>query len=784
MVRRKISLRARLICSSAFALVLLLAVCIGFLHALTRQEFTVGEITRHEMLRSERIGTLLLRLSETQRMLLEALAAASEAELDEEALFEPGRRAIDSVRAISKQLSELAPMFQDNGRLRSAFAATSREMATYRSTVIAVVEIATVDTKLAPAQMLKSNASYVRLVDQMSHVANLTNERVAAELGLMLSESRRANEYMLAGAAMAFVALVLASALFYRDMKQAEDERDRNKALLDLVVEHVPATIVVKEPREFRYVLVNRAGERYFGMAADRMIGRTAHEVLPRNYADLVSKLDRELIAAGAPIYDEHAFEMPSQGVRVGTSTRLPIFNETGELKYLLTVIDDITERKRAEQKIAHMAHHDLLTGLPNRVQFAHELERALKRAERGERVALFYLDLDHFKHVNDTLGHPLGDELLRQAAHRLRAVVRETDVVARLGGDEFAVLQTSLAQASDAAALAARIDMAMRAPFQLDGHEILIGTSIGISVAPDDATRHDQLVKYADLALYGAKESGRGAFYFYGPELDARITARQNLERDLRSAIVNDQLELHYQPVVHLQSHAVVSCEALLRWRHPERGMVSPAEFIPVAEASGLITSIGEWVLQRACADAANWPPHLTVAVNLSIVQLRKSNLLDIILCVLLESGLPPERLKLEITESVLIENEQSILPMIRQLKNLGVTLALDDFGTGYSSLSYLAKFPFDTIKIDRSFIRDIAHDENSAAIVQAVATMAQKLGMTTVAEGIETNDQRQKVRELGCTEMQGYLFSPPRPVEELSALIAASVEHAASAA
>jgi EAL domain-containing protein (putative c-di-GMP-specific phosphodiesterase class I) len=279
-------------------------------------------------------------------------------------------------------------------------------------------------------------------------------------------------------------------------------------------------------------------------------------------------------------------------------------------------------------------------------------------------------------------------------------------------------------------------------------------------------------------------RRAARGAFYFYGPELDARITARQNLERDLRSAIANGQLELHYQPVVHLQSHEVVSCEALLRWRHPERGMISPTEFIPVAEASGLITSIGEWVLQRACADAANWPPHLTVAVNLSIVQLRKSNLLDVILCVLLESGLPPERLKLEITESVLIENEQSILPMIRQLKNLGVTLALDDFGTGYSSLSYLAKFPFDTIKIDRSFIRDIAHDENSAAIVQAVATMAQKLGMTTVAEGIETNDQRQKVRELGCTEMQGYLFSPPRPVEELSALIASSLEHAASAA
>jgi diguanylate cyclase (GGDEF)-like protein len=430
------------------------------------------------------------------------------------------------------------------------------------------------------------------------------------------------------------------------------------------------------------------------------------------------------------------------------------------------------------------MAHHDMLTGLPNRILFYEKLDRALSRMRRGQRIAVLYLDLDHFKRVNDTLGHLIGDELLRHAADRLRGCVRDSDVIARLGGDEFAILQLPMQDRSDAAALATRIDDAMKAPFDLDGHAAVVGVSIGISVAPDDATGRDQLLKNADLALYDAKDNGHSAHHFYEPELDDRMRARQKLEADLRLALTEGQFELYYQPVVDLQSNSVVGCEALVRWHHAERGLLASAEWIPVAEESGIIVPLGDWVLRQACAEAANWPDRIKIAVNLSPVQFRNRNLLATIVNTLAASRLPAHRLELEITEAALMQNNDLTLGTLHQLRRLGVKIALDDFGTGYSSLNYLRSFPFDKIKIDRCFVTHLCDEDESVAIVQAITKLAKSLHMITTAEGVETEEQRERVRALGCTEMQGYLFSRPGPAAEILHLFGSGAPATVSAA
>jgi diguanylate cyclase (GGDEF)-like protein len=439
---------------------------------------------------------------------------------------------------------------------------------------------------------------------------------------------------------------------------------------------------------------------------------------------------------------------------------------------------EDITERRRTEAIIARMAHFDALTGLPNRALFLEELDRALALVQRGGCFALLYLDLDQFKRVNDTLGHIIGDELLKIVADRLRGCVRDTDLIARLGGDEFAIIQTSLDSSSDPAALAERISKALKTPYEIDGHKVVAGVSIGIGLAPNDAAEREQLVRCADMALYGAKGGGRGTYCFYEPELDARVKARHKLDTDLSDALANGEFELYYQPIVDLQTNQVSGCEALLRWNHPERGVVGPCEFIPVAEENGLIIALGEWVLRRACADAATWPDGIKVAVNLSPVQLMGGKLLPVVVNALAASGISASRLELEITETVLMQNTFASLAMLHQLRDIGVRIAMDDFGTGYSSLSYLRSFPFDKIKIDRSFIEGISEENDCAAIVEAVIDMAQRLNMTTTAEGIETVEQREKVRELGCTELQGYLFSRPKPLAEILPLIAPRAE------
>src|SRR6478736_9095704 len=434
-----------------------------------------------------------------------------------------------------------------------------------------------------------------------------------------------------------------------------------------------------------------------------------------------------------------------------------------------LATHEDVTERQRSEERIAHMARHDALTDLPNRTMMREHLEHELKRVKRGECLAVLCLDLDQFKSVNDALGHPIGDELLKLVGERLRRCTREPDTVARLGGDEFAIIMTQMQQPTDAAALSKRIRDSIVKPYQIDGHQIVTDISIGISVAPIDALDAEMLMRNADMALYGAKADGRGTYRFFEPEMNTRMKARRELEMDLRNALAGRKFELHYQPLVNLETKEVNAFEALLRWNHPVRGIISPADFIPIAEETGLIVPLGEWVLKAACTEAASWPEHIKVAVNLSPAQLNSRNLVSMVMSALNESGMAPHKLQLEITETVLLQNTFTTLATLHELRKMGVQIALDDFGTGYSSLSYLRSFPFDKIKIDRSFIQDLSNGSEPVAIVHAVANLAKCLNMTSTAEGVETQQQLDTLKAIGCTEMQGYLFSKARPAKEI---------------
>ena len=571
--------------------------------------------------------------------------------------------------------------------------------------------------------------------------------------------------------ALVAVLAVIAGLLVRRD-RLTDQRLAAERRQLSIAVNNIPQGLVLYDASA-RIIICNQPYLDMFGLSPDvAKPGCTMHRLIAHRKE--TGSFDGDVDEfCNAIIHKVSLGKATRQLAEAPGGRAIEIINRPLKSGGWVATIEDITERRRADEKIAHLAHYDGLTDLPNRILFRERLEQSLKAIRPGEQLAVLYIDIDEFKSVNDALGHAVGDELLKGVAERLRGCLGEADVAARLGGDEFAVIQTAIKDRSETTRLVDEIHSAIRQPLECMGHLITTDASIGIALAPGDGVDLDQLLKNADLALYGAKGDGRRTYRFFEAGMDQRARARRSLELELRQAISDGSLETYYQPVVNIEDDKISSCEALLRWRHPERGMISPAEFIPIAEDSGLINQLGLWVLNTACAEAATWPDHVRVAVNVSPVQFRSPSLALNVAAALAACGLPASRLELEITEAVLIRDDEAALDMLHQLRKLGVRIALDDFGTGYSSLSYLQRFPFDKIKIDRSFIRDIAGPGASSSIVQAVVNIAAASDMTTTAEGVETEQQRNLLYILGCTEMQGYLFSPAIPAAEVRRLL-----------
>ena len=554
---------------------------------------------------------------------------------------------------------------------------------------------------------------------------------------------------------------------------RAERERARAEHFLHTVVDHIPATVFVKDASDNRYTLLNKAGEELFGVRREALIGKRSSEVFSSEQAEAIEGRDREALAAGDQIVvRELPFKTADDDIRLLNLKRLAIQGEDGQARYILGVAEDVTERKRAEAKIAHLAHHDALTGLPNRAAFNERFATTLERARRsGESFALLCLDLDRFKYINDLFGHTVGDALLCEVARRLERTTRGA-FLARIGGDEFTLIVADSNMPDAAARLAERVVTALGDTIEIEGRRLAANACVGVAVYPTDGADGEKLICNADAALYRAKSEGPGSYRFFEPEMDRALRENREIQHDLKSALERGEFRLVYQPVAKIDG-PVIGFEALTRWHHPTRGLISPSVFIPLAEDSGLIIALGEWVLRTACREAASWETGAQVAVNLSPVQFRHGDLPSLVHSVLLETGLSPSRLELEITESVLIDDFSRALAILRRLKALGVKIAMDDFGTGYSSLSYLQSFPFDKIKIDRSFIFELENNANNAAIVRAVITLAKNLNLPVLAEGVETEEQRLILSCEGCDEIQGYLVGKPKSIEAYADLV-----------
>jgi len=546
------------------------------------------------------------------------------------------------------------------------------------------------------------------------------------------------------------------------------------ETFLDTVVETIPAVLFVKDATDLRFILLNRAGEDFLGVSRAAIIGKTDHDFFPKEEAYRFVARDRQVLESGrVEIIDEEPVHTPHNGLRFLRTKMIAIYDDNERPRYLLGISEDITDQKLKTERIRHMAHHDGLTDLANRALFRQHLDGAMAEFRRTRcGAALFFIDLDGFKSINDTLGHPTGDALLRMLADRLRRCTDKGDTVARLGGDEFAVLHPVLPASKTAAALAKELVETIARPYDVGGSRLTLTASIGISVADDECQEPDRMLKNADVALYRAKTDGRNAFRFYDSSMDDHLEVKRALERAIRNALARGEFEPHYQPIVDARSERTCGFEALLRWRHPERGLLPPSEFIAIAEEVGFIVQLGEWVLRKACDDAASWPPYISLAVNISPAQCNAA-LTQTVLNALAASRLPPERLELEITESALLQENSTTLAALHQLRSLGVRIAMDDFGTGYSSLSYLRSFPFDKIKIDKSFVKDVLVHPDSLAIVRAVAGLGVSFGVPTVAEGVETAEQLEQVRLAGCTQCQGYYFGKAMPNEEVQRLL-----------
>jgi diguanylate cyclase (GGDEF)-like protein/PAS domain S-box-containing protein len=560
----------------------------------------------------------------------------------------------------------------------------------------------------------------------------------------------------------------------------------RREASFRLLFDNNPMPMWVFDAQTTRFLGVNDAAVQHYGYSRETFLAMKLQDIWPED--ERINHEEALLDLGDAYQSGRNWRHIKADGseIHVLTFGRRVAFE--GSDGYLVAVVD-ITERRKAEARIAYMAHHDGLTDLPNREFYQERLRKALAEAQfqiqpGNKRVAVLCVDLDLFKNVNDSFGHPMGDRLLRLVADRLRSELRGNHIAARLGGDEFALILACEISPNEVSDLSTRLIDVLSASYDIDGVEVVIGASIGIALAPSDGTTCEELMRNADMALYRAKSDGGGVHRFFEREMDRLAQKRRDMEVDLRRAFVNGEFELHYQPLVDIGADRISGFESLLRWRHPDKGMISPADFIPIAEDIGLIVALGEWVLREACAEATKWPDDIKVAVNLSPVQFRSRNLVQVVISALAHTGLSPLRLELEITESVFLAETETNLAILHQLRELGVSISMDDFGTGYSSLSYLRSFPFDKIKIDRSFVKDLAERPDCVAIVRAISGLGRSLNITTTAEGVETVDQLDWLRNEGCNEVQGFLFSAAKPAGEIAALLAGFGGRASQAA
>jgi diguanylate cyclase (GGDEF)-like protein/PAS domain S-box-containing protein len=557
------------------------------------------------------------------------------------------------------------------------------------------------------------------------------------------------------------------------ERKRAERELEHTRTFLDTIIENVPSPIIVKEVGSRRYLLINRAAEKYLGIDRATMLGKRAVDVMSRAAADHIEAEDQKLMESGKINFlGEHAIDTPGNGTRIVTTTRMQVKGADGKPQYLISVIRDLTDDKRHEQRIAHMVHHDALTDLPNRSAFNECISATVELATKSkESFAVLCLDLDRFKNVNDVYGHAVGDSLLKQVAHMLGSVC-EGAFLSRVGSDEFALITPTGSQPQTAEVLAARICAAFDDDIEAEGNTMPVGLTIGISVFPQDGEDAVTLVTNAEAALSRAKSEARGSIRFFEMSMDKELREKRALQQDLRNAIAREELVLHYQPQARIDG-TITGFEALARWHHPRFGMVAPSTFIPLAEETGTIVPLGEWILRSACREAASWPRPLRIAINLSPVQFQRGDLAKLIHEILLETGLAPARLELEITEGVLISDFAGVVATLRRLKNLGVRIAMDDFGTGYSSLSYLQSFPFDKIKIDQAFVANLSHSQQAVTIIRAVIALGRGLNLPVVAEGVETEEQLKFLASEHCNEIQGYFVGRPKPIADYADMV-----------
>ena len=560
------------------------------------------------------------------------------------------------------------------------------------------------------------------------------------------------------------------------DQKRTEESL-KSERLLNAFLNSIPDIAWLKD-REGRFIIVNQP----FGTAAGKdpgaLIGKTDLDAWPRELAEKYRADDEEVMKSGTRKRVEEQLAPPEGPARWIETIKTPIYNEKGIVVGTAGIARDVTDRKRMEEEIRHMAQHDALTGLPNRRLFIDILQVELAQARRHRtKLAVLFLDLDHFKEINDTLGHEAGDHLLKEVSGRFREATRESDTVARIGGDEFNMILADIDRIEYVSDIAVKIVDSLRKPIFINGHELYVTTSVGISMYPDDSGDIQTLLRYADIAMYHAKGSGRNTFRFYNPSINAKTIERMKLERWLRQTIRRGELSVLYQPQIDIKSKKISYAEALVRWNHPERGLLEPRDFIPLAEETGFITSIDEWVLRTVCSQAAAWKKSglesFCVAVNISARQFQSPVLVKMLSGILTKTGLPPGCLDLEVTESTAMSDVEQSASQLLELREMGVHVSIDDFGTGYSSLNYLKKLPIERLKIDKSFIHDLVKDSDDRAIIGAVTSMAHKMGIKTVAEGVETEEQLAFLRDSECDEAQGFLFSRPVPAEQFRELV-----------